>query len=78
MRSFSGQLLRAKRHERGTRVERLAVAVNKSVTAIHFYETGRVCPPLPVALALADALSCDLAEFLIDDEAKATTDAAVA
>jgi predicted transcriptional regulator len=66
MRYFSGQRVRSRRLELEMRPEHLAVLIEKSVSSVNMYEQELVVPPLPVALRLADALHCDLADFLVE------------
>jgi transcriptional regulator with XRE-family HTH domain len=69
VRKFSGPSLRAARLRAGLKAERLALLIDRSVYAVHQYESGRCAPTAAVLGELSIALSTTIDSFFVDDEA---------
>lgn len=63
-RSFDGAALRDQRRLAGLTAAQLAAAIGRTEWTVWSYETGRVRPPVDVAVGLADALDVHLDQLL--------------
>jgi DNA-binding XRE family transcriptional regulator len=70
-RKFSGARCRQKRRETGLRAEAVALVIGRSSFSLAEYEQGRITPPLPVAVKLADLYGCGVDDFLIEEAVSA-------
>lgn len=67
-RAFDGAALRDQRRLAGIPAATLAAAIGRSEWSVWSYETGRVIPPVDVAVGLADALRVRLDQLLAPAE----------
>jgi transcriptional regulator with XRE-family HTH domain len=67
VRTFSGARLRQQRIAASLKPEQLALAIDRSVYAVHEYERGRANPSADVLGALADTLDCPVDAFYTDE-----------
>ncbi len=62
-RTYSGTRTRAMRKAAGSRVEHVAIHLDRSVYTVLEYEHGRVIPPTTVLASLADLYGCSIDDF---------------
>lgn len=65
-RVYSGTRARDMRKAGGSRVEHVAIHLNRSVYTVLEYEHGRVIPPTAVLAALADLYGCPIDAFFME------------
>jgi transcriptional regulator with XRE-family HTH domain len=63
--------MRRRRKASGIRIERLAVAINRSAATVCFYETGRAVPPISIVTMLCDELGCTPADLFVKERQQA-------
>jgi transcriptional regulator with XRE-family HTH domain len=63
MQRFDGKKLATIRKRSRLRVEHVAVAIDRSVASVHFYESGRIDPPASIVAMLADVLGIAAGEL---------------
>lgn len=65
---FLSCTLRERRLAAGVTRERLADQIGRSYSSVVAYECGRAVPPSDVLGAIAEALSCPVADFFEHDD----------